>query len=188
MKAWPNMPADDATLVITPPPLASIDPMVARAMRKGPLRFTSMRRSHSATSISWVWAKRKTPATLARMRVGPSSFSTVATAAATLSSSRTSTLAATAVPPERRIIATVSSTASAWSRQPTWAPSAASRSGGGPPYAGRGTGHDSGASVEATAFCHPGCLRVGSVGVGRPYLCNENTFSLCGREGCARRL
>ena len=72
---------------MAPPPLASIDGITARAMRNGPLRLTAIWRSKSSTLDSCVMPKRSTPATLARMRVGPNSSSTSATAFATLSGS-----------------------------------------------------------------------------------------------------
>ena len=86
--------------------------MVARHMRKVPVRFTPMIRFQRSRDISWVQAKVPIPAMLQTTSGRPWASTAAATPSATEASSLTSTAWAVAVPPAAVMPATVASVAS----------------------------------------------------------------------------
>jgi hypothetical protein len=93
---------------------------------KTPVRLTAIRRSHSASSISSKRAERPIPAAFTRMSRRPNARTAAATEARTAGMAATSQTAASAVPPARRMVATVPPRPSWFTSTPnTLAPSAA---------------------------------------------------------------
>ncbi len=81
----------DPTVTITPERRATMRPATARQQCTTPCRFTAKTSCQSAAVDAVNGPVRRIPATVTRMRTGPSSSSIRVTAASTAAASRTST-------------------------------------------------------------------------------------------------